>query len=427
MASDVEPKRIGDWFTLQSGTTYKSPLLGQHGPVLLGFATIERNGGFRSDSLKTYGGDSPDKLLVKHGELYVSLKDVTQSADLLGAVARLPQEYAPGRLTQDTVKLEPRLANTPIDYLFWLLRTPQYREYCRARATGTTNLGLAREDFLAFPAPIPTPEQSEIVDTLGALEQNIELNRKMNETLEAMARAFFKSWFVDFDPVCAKAEGRPTGLPDSIAALFPDSYEDSELGDIPAGWTVEPIDNLAEAVGGSTPSTKEESFWSPEVSAWATPKDLSALKSPVLVKTERQISDSGLGQIGSGLLPGGTVLMSSRAPIGCLAIAEIPVSINQGFIAMKPREKVSNLFLLYWAEYAQEVIKSRANGSTFLEISKSNFRQIELFGQVVPSWRSSIQSCALGMSRSPTTSGKAQLSQTFAMRFSPSLSPARFG
>jgi len=102
------------------------------------------------------------------------------------------------------------------------------------------------------------------------------------------------------------------------------------------------------------------------------------LKSPVLVKTERQISDSGLGQIGSGLLPGGTVLMSSRAPIGYLAIAEIPVSINQGFIAMKPREKVSNLFLLYWAECAQEVIKSRANGSTFLEISKSNFRQIEI-------------------------------------------------
>jgi type I restriction enzyme S subunit len=98
----------------------------------------------------------------------------------------------------------------------------------------------------------------------------------------------------------------------------------------------------------------------------------------VLRKTERRISDKGLNQIGSGLLPVGTVLLSSRAPIGYLAVAEIPVAINQGFIGMKPREGVSNLFLLYWAEVAQETIKSRANGSTFLEISKSNFRQIEV-------------------------------------------------
>jgi type I restriction enzyme S subunit len=182
---------------------------------------------------------------------------------------------------------------------------------------------------------------------------------------------------VDFDPVRAKAEGRDTGLPTNIAALFPESFDESSLGEIPNGWTVEPIEILTDVMGGSTPSTKEPHYWAPETHAWATPKDLSNLQSPVLLKTERRVSDKGLGQISSGLLPIGTVLMSSRAPIGYLAVAEIPVAINQGFIAMKPKEGISNLFLLYWAEVAQNVIKSRANGSTFLEISKSNFRQIE--------------------------------------------------
>src|SRR5262245_47494766 len=107
MASRSSRQAIGDYFSLQRGTTYKSRLLGQPGPVLLGLASIQRNGGFRRGSLQTYGGDSPDKLLVRPGDLYVSLKDVTQSADLLGAVARLPLNHPVGRLTQDTVKLEP--------------------------------------------------------------------------------------------------------------------------------------------------------------------------------------------------------------------------------------------------------------------------------------------------------------------------------
>lgn len=241
----MAPKRarttLGDYFTLQRGTTYKSRLLGQPGPVLLGLATIERNGGFRRDSAKTYGGDSPDRLLVQPGELYVSLKDVTQSADLLGAVARLPRDHLPGRLTQDTVKLVPTGADVPLEYLYWLLRTPRYRSYCQAHATGTTNLGLAREDFLAFPAPEPAPAQLQVAETLSTLDDKIELNRRMNETLEGIARGFFKSWFVDFEPVRAKAEGRDPGLPGPVADLFPDRLVLSDLGEIPEGWTVTTI------------------------------------------------------------------------------------------------------------------------------------------------------------------------------------------
>lgn len=257
MAGKHRRQRLGDYFTLQRGVTYKSRLLGLPGPVLLGLATIQRNGGFRTDSLKTYGGECPAKLLVQPGELYVSLKDVTQSADLLGAVARLPRDHAPGRLTQDTVKLEPKAPDVPLDYLYWLLRTPQYRSYCRSHATGTTNLGLAREDFLAFPAPEPTQDQQKTVNTLSALDDKIELNRRMNETLEAIARAIFKSWFVDFDPVSAKASGEPPesicrrlGLTPDLLALFPDRLVDSELGQIPEGWEQKRVDDLMELAYG---------------------------------------------------------------------------------------------------------------------------------------------------------------------------------
>jgi type I restriction enzyme, S subunit len=222
----------------------------------------------------------------------------------------------------------------------------------------------------------PLREQAAIVVFLDCITNKIELNRKMNETLEAMARALFKSWFVNFDPVRAKAEGRDPGLPRQIADLFPNRLEASEIAEIPAGWVMKTIGDLACVVGGSTPSTSRPEFWEGGQYYWATPKDLASLSSPVLLDTERRITDAGLAQISSGLLQTGTILLSSRAPIGYLAIAETPVAINQGFIAIKPKSGVPSVYLLLWAASANEEILSRANGSTFLEISKSNFRPI---------------------------------------------------
>lgn len=233
---------LGDYFNLQRGMTYKSNLLGQDGPTLLGLASIGRNGGFREEKLRTYGGECPDKLLVNAGELYVSLKDVTQSADLLGAVAMLPKQYAPGRLTQDTVKLKPKRDDVPLDYIHWLLRTPQYRHYCRAYATGTTNLGLPRQDFLAFPVPALIPSRRRVVEALGALDDKIELNRRMNESLEAMARAIFKDWFVDFGPTHAKMTGIEPYLPPKIWSSFPDALDNKGK---PEGWEFDTLARLA--------------------------------------------------------------------------------------------------------------------------------------------------------------------------------------
>jgi len=215
------------------------------------------------------------------------------------------------------------------------------------------------------------------------LDDRIELCRRMNETLEAMARALFKDWFIDFGPVRAKMEGRePPGLSPKVAALFPSKLVDSELGEIPEGWVISTIGNEVRAVGGGTPSTKESEFWDNGCHFWATPKDLSKLQFPVILETERKISDAGLAKISSGLLPVGTLLLSSRAPIGYTAITEVPLAINQGFIAMICDKRIPNIFAYLWCKENMDRIVGNANGSTFQEISKSNFRPLAM---IVPS------------------------------------------
>jgi type I restriction enzyme, S subunit len=260
-------------------------------------------------------------------------------------------------------------------FLFYLLSTLGLNDWRAGSGQPLLNQDILSRVPTAAPAP---SEQRAIGRILGALDDKIELNQRINEMLEAIARALFKSWFVDFDPVRDKANRRDPGLPRPIADLFPDHLVGSELGDIPEGWKSGIVDDLTEVLGGSTPRTNQPSYWEGGTHRWATPKDLSILPSPVLLETERRITDAGLAQIGSGLLPQGTVLLSSRAPIGYLAIAEVPVVINQGFIAMKPRRGVPSLFLLLWAQAAHQEIVSHANGSTFLEISKATFRRLPI-------------------------------------------------
>jgi type I restriction enzyme, S subunit len=252
-----------------------------------------------------------------------------------------------------------------------------------AYLTGAVMPKLTQGNLNRIEVPCPPREvQDLIVSILGGIDDRITLLRETNATLEAIAQALFKSWFVDFDPVRAKMEGRaPEGMDEATAALFPDSFEETELGAVPRGWAIRTIGELVDTVGGATPDTKNEAFWSPAVHPWTTPKDLSGASAPVLLETERRISAQGLAKISSGLLPAGTLLMSSRAPIGYLAIAQIPVAINQGYIAIPPGGTLPPLFMLFWCQSNMEGIKVRANGSTFMEISKKAFRPISM---VVP-------------------------------------------
>ena len=245
-------------------------------------------------------------------------------------------------------------------------------------ATGSTFKELSGSALRRICVRLPENrrEQRAISHILGTLDDKIELNRRMNAVLETIARGLFRSWFVDFDPVRAKMEGRDTGLPKEIADLFPDRLVDSELGEIPKGWKGSEIGKEVDVVGGGTPSTKEPAYWNDGEYHWATPKDLSKLLSPVLLETERKISDEGLRRISSGLLPPGTVLLSSRAPIGYLAITEVPTAVNQGFIAMICRRQLPGLYVFFWCQENLEHVKDISGGSTFAEISKKAFRPL---------------------------------------------------
>jgi type I restriction enzyme S subunit len=276
------------------------------------------------------------------------------------------------------------------DFVYYLARHPEFRAYAQGRMEGTS--GRQRVSWQAISDyEIPdfsSRERFGIGSVLSSMDNLIANSRRVNYTLEEMVRTLFKAWFMDFEPVRAKLERRwergqsLPGLPGYLYDLFPDRLVESEGGEIPEGWRHSTIGEEVTVCGGSTPSTKQPEFWEAGQHCWATPKDLSTLKFPVLLDTDRKITDAGLAKISSGLLPIGTVLLSSRAPIGYMAIAETPTAINQGFIAMKCDGALPNVFVLPWCKESMDAIVGNANGSTFQEISKSNFRPLRV---VVPS------------------------------------------
>jgi len=265
-------------------------------------------------------------------------------AGTIGRTALIREEHLPANTNQAVAIVRPDQQKVLPSFLYYALSDRNKTRQAESRTVQSVQANFSLGELGALEVELPSfSEQQEIASILGALDDKIEINRRMNGTLEALAQAVFKEWFVE------KAE---------------------------EGWEEKTIGDLAEVVGGATPSTKHEAFWAAQGHAWATPKDLSSLQTPVLLDTERHLTDEGLAEIGSGLLPTGTVLMSSRAPIGYIAIAEVPTAVNQGFIALKAKPEVSNLFLWQWTKQNMDEIKSRANGSTFQEISKASFRPI---------------------------------------------------
>lgn len=295
----------------------------------------------------------------------------------LGKTAMVKEEYLPANTNQAVclIRIDPCRAHPK--FVFYSLRRAEVKHFALNATSQSAQPNINLKDIGSISVPLPAIEdQKAIAHILGTLDDKIEINQKMNQTLEEIAKAIFKSWFVDFDPVRAKAEGRPTGLPPEISDLFPDELVDSEIGEIPKGWEVKTIADLADCVGGATPSTKNPEFWEGGKHTWTSPKDLSGSKSIHLLKTDRKITEAGLKKISSGLLPVGTVLLSSRAPVGYLALTTEPTAINQGYIALKPQSGIYNYFLLHWCESNLDEIKNRASGTTFAEISKAAFRPI---------------------------------------------------
>ena len=235
-------------------------------------------------------------------------------------------------------------------------------------------------------------EQRAIAGVLGALDDKIEQNRRTARALERLARAIFRAWFVDFEPVKAKAAGTASfpSMPQPVFDALPTRFVDSDIGPVPEGWEVKAIGDVVTTKGGGTPNTKNPEYWGGGEHCWVTPKDMSRLSHPVLLDTERRITEAAVNSISSGMLPVGTVLMSSRAPVGYLAIASVPTAINQGFIAMVCDGPLPPTYVLNWALTSMDAIKAHASGTTFPEISKKNFRPLPVvlpIGDVIAAYQ----------------------------------------
>ena len=304
---------------------------------------------------------------------------VARTGNSTGENAQVMTVPPPAVFASYLIRFRPDASRVNPFFVGYQLRSERFRQHVLAVRGGSAQPGANAKQLGAFAVQlIPRVLQDASVEMLRSIDHRITLLRETNATLEAIAQALFKSWFVDFDPVRAKVEGRaPEGMDEATAALFPDAFEETEFGEVPRGWRVSPIGDLVDTAGGATPDTKNEAFWAPATHHWTSPKDLSGVATPVLLDTERRVSSVGLAKISSGLLPIGTLLMSSRAPIGYLAITQVPVAINQGYIAMPPGGLLPPLFMLFWCKHNIDTIKGRANGSTFMEISKKAFRPIQ--------------------------------------------------
>ncbi|HXX23116.1 MAG TPA: restriction endonuclease subunit S [Terriglobia bacterium] len=197
---------------------------------------------------------SPDKALqfsrskVRDGDLVFTCWGTVNQVGLIDKRAAYP-EYI---ISNKQMKLTPNPAKADSLFLYYMFSSPELQERIKNESIGSSvpgfNLGQLRSMRIRIPE---LDEQHAIARVLGTLDDKIELNRKMNETLEAMARALFKSWFVDFDPVRAKAQGRDPGLPKHLADLFPNSFEECELGDIPKGWHISRLGEIASMQRGT--------------------------------------------------------------------------------------------------------------------------------------------------------------------------------
>lgn len=181
---------------------------------------------------------------VERGDVLLNI-----TGDSVARCCLVPDEVLPARVNQHVAIVRPDAAQIDARYLRYWLISPQTQDHLLALASaGATRNALTKRMIEDLQVPEPSlSEQRAIADMLGVLDGKIALNRRMNEALEAIARAIFKSWFVDFDPVRAKTEGRePFGMDAARAALFPDAFEDSPLGKVPQGWKATSLTDLVE-------------------------------------------------------------------------------------------------------------------------------------------------------------------------------------
>lgn len=281
----------------------------------------------------------------------------------------------PSTFNQDVKAVLPK-AGLSGRFLPYLLVGNHDRLHERVDSAGHGTGRLNTDALLSFPVYVPSwAEQNGIADIGEAIDDRLRLLRQTNATLESIAQALFKSWFIDFDPVRAKVEGRESESMDAAtAALFPAEFEESALGLIPKGWRVGCILDTANLLSGGTPKTDNPDYWGGPI-LWASAKDVSQSSDSVLVGTERTITEAGLVKSSTRLIPAlATVVVARGATTGRMVMIGREMAMNQTCYALTSRCDTPVVLHLLLRNAIGGLLNA-AHGSVFDTITTSTFAQ----------------------------------------------------
>jgi type I restriction enzyme S subunit len=313
--------------------------------------------------------ETPDEFIASEDYQEWMRRGIPKAGDVLitteaplGEVAQLDGRRV--ALAQRLIALRGKPGIVDNTFLKFLLQSAPIQDALRARSTGTTVSGISQAELRKLQLRLPPiQEQCAIGQVLAALDEKIELNRKMSETLEAIARALFKSWFVDFDPVRAKTENRDPGLPAHIAKLFPRSFEDSGLGLIPTGWRISKLVDACENIfSGGTPSTTVQSYWGGGI-PWLSSGET---RQKFVLETERTVSQLGVEQSSTRFARAGATVIASAGQgntRGQTSMLMLDAYVNQSVVALLPHpQRSTDLHLFFDLERRYEEFRRISDG-----------------------------------------------------------------
>ena len=252
-----------------------------------------------------------------------------------------------------------------------------FRESVQQRSYGTVQDNINLEVLRGLKLLIPTLEtQTCIADTLSLFDERIDLLRQTNATLESIAQALFKSWFIDFDPVRAKAEGRePEGMDAATAALFPAEFEESALGLIPKGWGVTSFADTVQILGGGTPKTSVAEYWGGDV-PWFSVVDAPAPGQVFTLNTEKFVTKVGVENSSTRILPVWTTIISARGTVGKLAMTGRPMAMNQSCYGLVPKIPGTEPLVYLAAQNLVADLQRLAHGGVFDTITRDTLSSV---------------------------------------------------
>lgn len=265
--------------------------------------------------------------------------------------------------------------NASTKYLKYALAVTDISAYL----TGAVMPKLTQGNLNKIPIPCPAVEvQDGIVRLLGSLDDSIDTLQHQNTTLEAIAQRLFRSWFVNFDPVHAKAAGRePEAMSAELAALFPSEFEESVLGLIPKGWSAPPYSENIVIHSGGTPKTSMPEYWNGDI-PWFSVTDAPAAGQVFVLKTEKHITKAGLANSPARLLPHRSTIISARGTVGKIGMVGGVMSINQSCYALSPSGNHGNYWVYFQTKELVSQLKQMAHGGVFDTITRDTFKGVKV-------------------------------------------------